>query len=180
MGRIDATHSRSLRAVSYETIQVRTNHWRLVLEDRTLHRLTIDLYKGLSVRIVVGVVTGSMFALAGWFAGWFFLLRPGAGLTEAMFVLALSTGVVGGLGAAVAWLRPDDGVPANIPAVLLALAGGIFGAWAGLAYASAVLGLAASKGEGDITAITAAGIAANIPPPLYLIARHFRERRRDE
>lgn len=87
-----------------------------------MHKLTEDLLRELSLRMIAGVLIGVTVALGGWFAGWFFFLRPEAGLTEAMVILHVSTGVAGGLGAAVAWVRLDDGIHVNVLVALLALA----------------------------------------------------------
>ena len=127
--------------------------------------------------MIAGILTGVTVALVGWFAGWFFFLRPEAGLTESMVILHVSTGAAGGLGAAVAWVRLDDGIPVNVLIVLLTLAGGIGGAMAALVNAGVVLDIATAKSEGNIAAIAAAGIAANIPPLLYYMAQHIRARR---
>ena len=143
-----------------------------------MNKLTEDLLRELSVRLVAGLVIGISLALAGWFVGWWFFLRAGAGLTEAMLILHASAGIGGGLGAAVAWLRPDDGTRVNVLIVLLGLAGGIGGTGAGLVYTGFAPDLVSTGREGNIGVIMTAGIAANIPPPPHFIARHIRARRR--
>ncbi len=135
----------------------------------------VDLLISLGSRAAFGVVLGVALATAGWFAAWFFFLRSNAGLTEAMIVFSASTGFFGGVGAGLAWLKLDDGIRANIPVVLLALLGGGGGAVAGLAYAHFVFDVRITRGEGDITAIAASGIAANIPPLIWFIVAALRK-----
>ncbi len=134
-----------------------------------------ELLFSIGVRTVVGTISGTTFALAGWFVAWFFFLRPSAGLTEAMIVFMITTGVAGGMGASLAWLRPDDGIRANLPAVSLAIVGGVGGVLAGLVFARAVFDVDVTRGEGDVTAIAAAGIAANLPPLIMFLVGGLRE-----
>ena len=145
-----------------------------IRREGELDGYTSELLLSLSVRTVVGVVLGGTAALAGWFCGWFFFLGPDTSLAGTLAILTVASGVGGGLGAAVGWLRPDDGVRANLPGPFLALAGGVGGAWGGLAFARAVFGVDVIAGEGNITAIAAAGIAANLPPLLMFAYRGVR------
>ena len=138
--------------------------------DRRINELLISV----SVRVVTGTVSGGTFALAGWFIAWFFFLRPSASLTESMIVFMAITSVAGGLGASLAWLRPDDGLRANLPMILLAVLGGVGGVLAGLAFARTVFDVDVTRGEGDVTAIAAAGIAANLPPLIMFLVGGLR------
>lgn len=140
-----------------------------------MNRRTVDLLISVGIRAAVGVVAGVVLALGGWFIAWFFFLRSGASLTEAMVVFSISTGFFGGVGAGLAWLRLDDGVRTNAPVVLLAIVGGLVGAVAGLVYAREVFNVVVTKGEGDITAIAAAGIAANLLPLIWYIVDGLRK-----
>ncbi len=149
-------------------------HSRVAIRSSCLDRHTVDLLITTGSRTAVGLVSGVVLALGGWFAAWFLFLRPSASLTEAMIVFTLSTGVFGGIGAGLAWLRIDDGVRSNVPVVLLAVAGGAGGALAGLAYAHIVFDVTVTRGEGDITAIAAAGIAANLPPLILFLVTGLR------
>ena len=115
-----------------------------------------------------------MFALAGWFLGLFFLIQPSTTPMEGTTIFALSCGVMGGLGAAPFWIRLNETIQTNIPGVTFAFAGGIAGGWIGLGYAHYMLGLTVtSNREGDLTAITAAGLTANFVPLVYFLTSHF-------
>ena len=125
--------------------------------------------------MAVGIAAGVVFALGGGFAAWFFFLRSGAGLTEARVVFSLSIGFFGGIGAGLAWLRLGDGLRVNIPVVLLAIVGGLIGTVAGLIFAREVFDVVVTRGEGDITAIAAAGIAANLLPLIWTVIDNLRK-----
>lgn len=140
-----------------------------------MDRRLVDLLMSLGTRTALGVVLGVVLALAGWFAAWFFFLRTSAGLTEAMTVFTICTGVFGGIGAGMAWIRLDDGFLSNAPIVLLAIVGGLVGALAGLVFARVVFDVVVTKGEGDITAIAAAGITANLLPLIWFIVAGLRK-----
>ncbi len=134
-----------------------------------------DLLISIGVRLVAGIAAGGVSALAGWFIAWFFFLRPSAGLDEALVVFMTTVGVFGGIGASLAWLKPDSGVRVNLSTVLLAVIGGIGGALAGLLFARAVFDVDVTKSEGDITAIAAGGIAANLLPLIMFIVIGLRK-----
>ena len=128
----------------------------------------------LTVRVSVGVVTGGVAAMAGYFIGWFFLLQPGMSLTVSFVVLTICVGIGGGLGAYAAWLRLDEGVATNLPALGLSLLGAMVGAWAGLYYAHEVFDVAFRSTNAMLTAMPAAGIASNVPPLIAFSIREFR------
>ena len=135
---------------------------------------TAELFRGLFVRTISGVTSGVVFALAGWFLGLFFLIQPSTTPMGGTTIFALSCGVMGGFGAAPCWIRLNESIRTNIPGVTLAFAGGIAGGWIGLGYANYILGLTVtSNREGDLTAITAAGLTANFVPLVYFLANHF-------
>ena len=128
----------------------------------------------LIVRVSVGVVTGGVAAMAGYFIGWFFLLQPSMSLTVSYVVLTVCVGVGGGLGAYAAWLRLDEGGATNLPALGLSLLGAMVGAWVGLYYAQEVFDVAFRSTNALLTAMPAAGIAANLPPLIAFSIREFR------
>ena len=128
----------------------------------------------LTVRVSVGVVTGGVAAMAGYFIGWFFLLQPGMSLTISFVILTICVGIGGGVGAYAAWLRLDESVATNLPALGLSLLGAMVGAWAGLYYAHEVFDVAFRSTNAMLTAMPAAGIASNVPPLIAFSIREFR------
>ena len=128
----------------------------------------------LTVRVSVGVVTGGVAAMVGYFIGWFFLLQPSMSLAMSFVVLTICVGIGGGLGAYAAWLRLDEGVATNLPALGLSLLGAMVGAWAGLYYAQEVFDVAFRSTNAMLTAMPAAGIASNVPPLIAFSIREFR------
>ena len=128
----------------------------------------------LTVRVSVGVVTGGVAAMAGYFIGWFFLLQPGMSITTSFVILTICVGIGGGLGAYAAWLRLDESVATNLPALGLSLLGAMVGAWAGLYYAQEVFDVAFRSTNALLTAMPAAGIASNVPPLIAFSIREFK------
>ena len=128
----------------------------------------------LTVRVSVGVVTGGVAAMAGYFIGWFFLLQPSMSLTISFVILTICVGIGGGLGAYAAWLRLDEGVATNLPALGLSLLGAMVGAWAGLYYAQEVFDVGFRSTNAMLTAMPAAGIASNVPPLIAFSIREFK------
>ena len=128
----------------------------------------------LTVRVSVGVVTGGVAAMAAYFIGWFFLLQPGMSLTVSFVVLTICVGIGGGLGAYAAWLRLDETVATNLPALGLSLLGAMVGAWAGLYYAHEVFDVGFRSTNALLTAMPAAGIASNVPPLVAFSIREFK------
>lgn len=128
----------------------------------------------LTVRVSVGVVTGGTAAMAGYFIGWFFLLQPSMSATMSFVVLTISVGIGGGLGAYAAWLRLDEDVSTNLPALGLSLLGAMVGAWAGLYYSQEVFDVAFRSTNALLTAMPAAGIASNVPPLIAFSIREFK------
>ena len=128
----------------------------------------------LTVRVSVGVVTGGVAAMAGYFIGWFFLLQPGMSLTVSFVILTICVGIGGGLGAYAAWLRLDESVATNLPALGLSLLGAMVGAWAGLYYAHEVFDVGFRSTNALLTAMPAAGIASNVPPLIAFSIREFK------
>ncbi len=112
--------------------------------------------------------------MAGYFIGWFFLLQPSMSTTVSFVVLTICIGVGGGLGAYAAWLKLDESVASNLPALGLTLLGAMVGAWAGLYYSQEVFGVAFRSTNALLTAMPAAGIAANLPPLVAFSMREFR------
>ncbi len=112
--------------------------------------------------------------MAGYFIGWFFLLQPTMSLTVSYVVLTVCIGVGGGLGAYGAWVRLDESVKTNLPALGLCLFGAMVGAWAGLYYSQEVFDVAFRSTNALLTAMPAAGIAANLPPLIAFSIREFR------
>ena len=128
----------------------------------------------LTVRVSVGVVTGGVAAMAGYFIGWFFLLQPGMSLTISFVILTICVGIGGGVGAYAAWLRLDESVATNLPALGLSLLGAMVGAWAGLYYAHEVFDVGFRSTNALLTAMPAAGIASNVPPLIAFSIREFK------
>ena len=112
--------------------------------------------------------------MAGYFIGWFFLLDLLNSPTVSFVVLTICIGFGGGLGAYAAWLRLDEGVASNLPALGLTLLGAMVGAWAGLYYSQEVFGVAFRSTNALLTAMPAAGIASNVPPLIAFSIREFR------
>ena len=135
---------------------------------------TSELILSLAVRSVFGIGAGVGGALVGYFVGWFFVLPPGASMTAALITLTVTTGMGGGVGAFPGWVDLDAGKIGNLPTLALTLLGGIGGAWAGLLYAQEVFDARITGGEGDITAIAAAGVAANLLTLVLFAVRGLR------
>ena len=134
----------------------------------------IESLVSLVVRVSVGVVAGGVAAMAGYFIGWFFLLQPWMSATESFVLLTISIGVGGGLGAYAGWVKLDEGVASNLPALGLTLFGAMGGAWAGLYYSQEVFSVAFRSTNALLTAMSAAGIAANLPPLIVFSIREFK------
>ncbi len=134
----------------------------------------IESLVSIFVRVAVGIVTGGVAAMVGYFIGWFFLLQPWMSSTQSFVVLTISIGVGAGLGAFAGWIKLDEGVASNLPALGLTLFGAMVGSWAGLYYSQEVFGVAFRSTNALLTAMPAAGIASNVPPLIAFSIREFR------
>lgn len=132
-------------------------------------RIPFDLFGSILARSVIGLGLGVLGAILGYFAGWM-ALGPGTSLAAATAYLTTGTGFGAGVGSAVGWLDFDRSKLANLPALVLALVGGLLGAWGGLGYAAAVYDVDVKTQGARITAVAGAAFAANLVPAVYRLA----------
>jgi hypothetical protein len=99
----------------------------------------------LALRSMIGAIASTGLAVIGYFIAWS-LWVPTTGRTGLTAILCIGIGVAAGLGASVAWLRPDAGRMANAMMSLSVIAAGILGAWIGFNWGSS-LGLAETVAE---------------------------------
>lgn len=105
-------------------------------------------------------------AILGYFAGWM-ALGPGTSLAAGTAYLTTGTGIGAGVASAVGWLDFDRSKLASLPWLALAVAGGLLGAWGGLAYAATAYDVDIKTQDARITAVAGAAFAANLAPALW-------------
>ncbi|MBI4305971.1 MAG: hypothetical protein HY678_06585 [Chloroflexi bacterium] len=127
------------------------------------------LLGSIAVRLIIGLGFGAAGAVIGYFLSWG-LLTPQASLNAGIAVFSTGIGIGAGLGSFLGWLDLDRSKLANLPALLLALAGGLLGAWGGLGYAASVYDVDIKTQDARITAVAGAAFAANLVPALWRLS----------
>lgn len=135
----------------------------------------MGLIGSIVARSVIGLGFGAMAAVLGYFAGWL-TLTPRSGLSAGIAILTSGTGVGAGLGSLIGWLDLDRSKLANLPTLSLTVAGGLLGAWGGLAYAISVYEVDVKTQDARITAVAGAAFAANLVPALWRLGSGLRRR----
>ena len=131
------------------------------------------------VRLAFGLVFGLFLSLAGFFAGWF-IAPPGQTIPTGLLLSA--SGVGGGIGGFIGWLKPE-GPPGVIATHLgLVMAGGAAGAWGGwdlghVLYPEGVYNPGSSFNTPPfIVAMLGASIGGNMLGSVFYIFRMWRFR----
>lgn len=120
----------------------------------------------MAARSIIGLGLGVFGAILGYFAGWM-ALGPGTSLAAGTAYLTTGTGIGAGVASAVGWLDFDRSKLASLPWLALAVAGGLLGAWGGLAYAATAYDVDIKTQDARITAVAGAAFAANLAPALW-------------
>jgi hypothetical protein len=143
--------------------------WGTMLQERLV---------GYSFRGFMGVVLAVGLAMITYFL--FRIVSPPTFGPPSLIakVAVLSYGVGAGIGGFLCWLRWGDTWPIFVRTLVLALLGGVGGAWAGFAYGRIVWGETLSHGGMRATMLGAA-VVANVLPLLATIywARRHRHTR---
>lgn len=130
---------------------------------------TLGLLGSIAARLVIGFAFGVAVGVLGFFAGWA-VLTPQTGLAAGLAILTCGTGVGAGVGSFIGWLDLDRSRLANLPTLSLTVAGGLLGAWGGLAYATSVYDVDVKTQDARITAVAGAAFAANLVPAAWRLA----------
>lgn len=129
------------------------------------------------VRSIIGLGFGAAGAVVGYFVS-FGVLTPQAGLNAGIAVFSTGIGIGAGLGSFLGWLDLDRSKLGNLPALLLAVAGGLLGAWGGLGYAASVYDVDIKTQDARITAVAGAAFAANLVPAMWRLGASLLRRPR--
>ena len=96
------------------------------------------------LRLLLGIVLGTVLAIGGYFVGWYTAFSVPAGFPRMLF-LVLPAGIGGGVGSFLGWWLDLDGDSdrnklLTIAVLALAIAFAIGGAWGGYVYGESVEG----------------------------------------
>ena len=124
----------------------------------------------LALRLLMGVFLASLLGMIGYFVGWF-IAPPRPGMEALVQILAFTTGMGAGLGGALGWLKADDTLRSFLFRTVLAIVGGLAGAWAGLWYGIAVYEDGVMPPSAVTSMVMGAVVAANALPLVEHILR---------
>ena len=96
------------------------------------------------LRLLLGIVLGTVLAIGGYFVGWYTAFSVPAGFPRMLF-LVLPAGIGGGVGSFLGWWLDLDGDSdrsrlLTLAVLVLAIAFAIGGAWGGYVYGESVEG----------------------------------------
>lgn len=131
-----------------------------------LRQLRLEALIALAARAIFGVFVSLILALIGQLAIWaaWSVFSVGWSLDEFVALIVMAIGVGAALGATLGWLKLDRGVRWVKGICLLALFGGLAGAWLGFAYGRATYGNVPFSHDTNIATLLGAGVGANLLP----------------
>ncbi len=118
------------------------------------------------VRLVLGIVLGTLLAVGGYFVGWYIAFSVPEGYPRIPF-LVTGAGIGGGLGSFLGWwLDLDGGYDRNrllaLAALTIAIAAAIGGAWGGYSYGESIEGTRVWRQPTTQAILNGTVIASNI------------------
>ena len=118
------------------------------------------------VRLVLGIVLGTLLAVGGYFVGWYIAFSVPEGYPRIPF-LVTGAGIGGGLGSFLGWwLDLDGGYDRNrllaLAALTIAIAAAIGGAWGGYSYGESLEGTRVWRHPTTQAVLNGTVIASNI------------------
>lgn len=118
------------------------------------------------VRLVLGIVLGTLLAVGGYFAGWYIAFSVPEGYPRIPF-LVISAGIGGGLGSFLGWWLDLDGGSdrnrlLNLTALTLAIVAAVGGAWVGYSYGESIEGTRVWRQPTTQAILNGTVIASNI------------------
>jgi hypothetical protein len=115
----------------------------------------------LSVRTIFGMSLASLLGAVGFLAV-LFVWSPSWEPSYLAILQVSASGLGAGMGGFLGWLRTDEGRATVLVTLALALAGGMAGAWGGLAYARIVYGEEPFHDPARLITVLGAAVAANV------------------
>ena len=130
------------------------------------------------LRTIFGLIAACLLGLVGFLVGWF--LSPGGAAISTPILLG-AIGVLAGLGGFVGWLNADAARPVIFLGLVVALLGGLAGAWLSFLYGEMFqpgrsFEWTSPQAPRLVVTVVGAGIGANILPILLYVYRLWRHR----
>jgi hypothetical protein len=120
----------------------------------------------IGVRLVLGIVLGTLLAVGGYFVGWYIAFSVPEGYPRIPF-LVIPAGIGGGLGSFLGWwLDLDGGYDRNkllaLTALTIAIMAAVGGAWGGYSYGESIEGTRVWRQPTTQAILNGTVIASNI------------------
>ncbi len=126
----------------------------------TARRAPSDRLLGVVVRVVLGLLVGTIFGSVGHLLLWF-AWPVGWNVYQFIVAVVTGTGAAAGLGGMAGWFDLDAEVGGNLRILFVASVGGVGGAWAGYAFAQVMNDAGTFGDPSRVDSVLGAAIGAN-------------------